>query len=299
MPLPMLPSGNVANNRDVPAPGVSSPMVPARCRLTAYKFPAASTAGPSISEVYSPAGVCCALSALAAQRTIANKSVAKSSVRIVPKLARRSDWAATMAYCGRGAKVDQTASRLHKRYPTVTLPPANRNHHAVSASHPAYDLRHRARRRRKNPHAPPRPRRRRSPFAVARQWHRSRCLLSLLAASVAAVRCAGVRFSQSWSEHASSAGASYLRAAGARSRTRHAGGNRAARQKADSWNFSFDVGTHGNEARDRGRLALGCARPVRSAQHAAARAPDLRRDGGLRKTADRLGESATPALQYR
>src|SRR5258708_33524325 len=67
--LPMLPSGRVANSWDWDDPAASIPMVPCFPKLTTYRLPLSSTAGPSIPKVYSPAGVtgwlrnvaCCAV----------------------------------------------------------------------------------------------------------------------------------------------------------------------------------------------------------------------------------------------
>src|SRR4051812_18914884 len=55
--LPTEPSGRVANSSDCEAPAGSLPMVPCLPKLTTYRVPLPSTAGPSMPNVYSPAGV--------------------------------------------------------------------------------------------------------------------------------------------------------------------------------------------------------------------------------------------------
>jgi hypothetical protein len=50
MPLPTLPPGNTRKRLVSPA-GVIFPMVPSLEKLTAYRFPSLSTAGPSAPEV--------------------------------------------------------------------------------------------------------------------------------------------------------------------------------------------------------------------------------------------------------
>jgi hypothetical protein len=52
---------SIANNSDCEASTASFPIVPGLLKLTTYKFPFASTAGPSMPKVYSPAGVTCLL----------------------------------------------------------------------------------------------------------------------------------------------------------------------------------------------------------------------------------------------
>src|SRR5262249_21765936 len=53
MPLPTLSAGSAPNSLDRVAPRLSLPIVPFRPKLTTYKVPPASTAGPSMPEVYS------------------------------------------------------------------------------------------------------------------------------------------------------------------------------------------------------------------------------------------------------
>ena len=110
-----------------------------------------------------------------------------------------------------------------------------------------------------------------------------RRLLPVLAASPAKLRSLGVRLPQSRAEPAGGAVASHLPATHPRSRTRRARGEIAARCAADRRPVSLDVGAHGDEARRRGRLALGYAGVVRSAERAAAGPSGLCRNGGVRE----------------
>src|SRR5712671_3726148 len=99
IPLPMLPAGSAAKSCDCVAPRTSLPIVPCRPKFTTKRVPAASTAGPSIPAVYSPAGVSRRLSnrASSAVAWVAPMARPPSTARFAsPRVTRAHDRCARM-----------------------------------------------------------------------------------------------------------------------------------------------------------------------------------------------------------